>query len=166
MRSEPATPARAIQDQLPDQPCWGCGPNNPHGLRIKSYWSGDTTICRWQPEPHHAGWPGVLNGGIVASLVDCHCVCTAIADARSAADWSVARDTPVVFATGSLTISYLRPVPIDATVELTARITERTARKTRLVCDVTAGGELCARAELLAIRVSSNLVPLVTEAVA
>ncbi|MBV9326673.1 MAG: hypothetical protein JO352_23180 [Chloroflexi bacterium] len=66
MRPDPATFTRAIQDQLPDQPCWGCGPKNPHGLQIKSYWSGETTVCTWQPEPHYAGWPGLLNGGILA----------------------------------------------------------------------------------------------------
>ncbi|MBV9170861.1 MAG: PaaI family thioesterase [Chloroflexi bacterium] len=154
MRSESATSTHAIQDQLPNQPCWGCGPNNPHGLRIKSYWSGDTTVCTWQPEPHYQGWPGVLNGGVVASLVDCHCVCTAISDA----DRNDGRgDRPVVFATGSLTISYLRPVPIHSPVELTARITERTARKSRIECRVNASGELCARAEVLAIRVTDKL---------
>lgn len=153
MRPDLATSTLAIQDQLPDQPCWGCGPHNPHGLRIKSYWSGDSTICTWQPEPHYAGWPGVLNGGILASLVDCHCVCTAISDARANGD----SDQPVAFATGSLSISYLHPVPIDATVELRARITERSARKTRVECTVMAAGELCARAEVLAIRVVDEL---------
>ena len=150
MGSETALSTRAIQVQLPDQPCWGCGPNNPHGLRIKSYWSGDTTVCTWQPEPYHTGWPGILNGGILASLVDCHCVCTAISDAAVHEGCSA---EALIFATGSLVISYLHPVPVDSAVELTARITERTPRKTRVECTVIAGGELCARAEVLAIRV-------------
>jgi acyl-coenzyme A thioesterase PaaI-like protein len=150
MRSDTPTSTPAIQEQLPDQPCWGCGPNNPHGLRIKSYWSGDSTVCIWQPEPHYAGWPGVLNGGILASLVDCHCVCTAISDADSIGG------QPVAFVTGSLNISYLRPVPIQSPVELNARITERTARKTRVECTVMAAGELCARAEVVAIRIATE----------
>ena len=152
MRSGPATSTRAIQDQLPDQSCWGCGSNNPRGLQIKSYWSGDTTVCTWQPEPHYAGWPGVVNGGILASLVDCHCVCTAMSDAAGGGGGG---DQPVVFATGSLTISYLRPVPVHVAVELTARIAERTPRKTRVACSVIAAGELCARAEVLVIRVAN-----------
>jgi acyl-CoA thioesterase FadM len=89
-----------------------------------------------------------LNGGILASLVDCHCVCTAISDAYRAGG-----DQSVVFATGSLSISYVHPVPMDSAVELSARITERSARKTRVECTVLAAGELCARAEVLAIRV-------------
>jgi acyl-coenzyme A thioesterase PaaI-like protein len=136
-------------------------------LQIKSYWSGDTTVCSWQPRPHHAGWPGVLNGGILASLIDCHCVCTAISDAFLAPHWREPADASIVFATGSLTISYLHPVPIDASVELSARITERSARKTRLECSVTARGELCARAEVVAIRVAARkFVAAVTREVA
>jgi acyl-coenzyme A thioesterase PaaI-like protein len=111
-------------------------------------------VCCYQPEPHQAGWPGVLNGGILATLVDCHCVCTAISQARRGVDEAaVGNADPVVFATGSLSVSYLHPVPMDAIVELTARIVERTLRKTRLECNVVARGQLCARAEVLAIRV-------------
>jgi acyl-coenzyme A thioesterase PaaI-like protein len=156
----------AIQDQLTAHACWGCGPDNPDGLQIKSYWSGDTTICRYQPEPHQAGWPGVLNGGILATLVDCHCVCTAISAARRARQGSGDDDDRAAFATGSLSVSYLRPVPIDATVELTARITEQTPRKTRLECTVVARGQVCARAEVLAVRLVRTLAPEAGEAVA
>ena len=151
----------AIQDQLSSHACWGCGPDNPYGLQIKSYWSGETTVCRYQPEPHQAGWPGVLNGGILATIIDCHCVCTAISAARPPEN-----ETPVAFATGSLSVSYLRPVPIDATVELTARIVERTPRKTRLECTVVAHGQVCARAEVLAIRLLRTLESEAGEAVA
>jgi acyl-coenzyme A thioesterase PaaI-like protein len=149
----------AIQDELPPYACWGCGPENALGLRIKSYWTGDATVCRYRPESHQAGWPGVLNGGILASLVDCHCVCTAMSGARRALTEIRNDETPVAFATGSLSISYLRPVPIDATVELTARIVERSSRKTRLECTVVARGELCARAEVVAVRVMGALAP-------
>ena len=108
----------------------------------------------------------MLNGGILATLVDCHCVCTAIADVRRAHDQLANHEGEVVFATGSLSVSYLRPVPIDATVELTARIIERTPRKTRLECSVVARGELCARADVLAVRIIRTLEPEVAQAVA
>jgi acyl-coenzyme A thioesterase PaaI-like protein len=149
----------AIQDQLPDQPCWGCGQANPHGLRIKSHWSGDQSVCTWRPEADHVGWPGVLNGGILAAIVDCHCVCTALADAYRAEGRALNSQPPVAFATGSLNVMYLKPVPIDAPVELYARITERTARKTRLECVVVSGGEQRARADVVAVRLA---VPLAT----
>ena len=160
------TNSAAIQDEMPANICWGCGPDNAHGLRLKSYWRGDTTVARYQPKPYQAGWPWVLNGGILASLIDCHCVCTAIAEARRAPVASQDGHPPVVFATGSLSVRYLRPVPIDATLELTARITERTPRTTRLECTVTVRGEPCAQAEVVAVRVMSSLDARTDQAVA
>ncbi len=77
---------RALQDAIPHNHCWGCGTLNPRGLRIKSYAEGDGTVCRFQPSPEHmAGPTHVVNGGIIAAVIDCHCVCTAIADAYRAA---------------------------------------------------------------------------------
>lgn len=147
----------AIQDQMPDQPCWGCGPGNRQGLHLKSYWSGVGTICTWRPEPHHVGWPGVLNGGVLAALVDCHCVCTAVADSYPVEGRTPDTQPPIWFATGSLNISYLKPVPVDAPVQLNATITERTPRKTRIECVVMSSDEVCARAEVVAVRIARQL---------
>src|SRR5579859_3364549 len=147
----------AIQDQLPNQPCWGCGPDHPRGLRIKSFWSGDDTVCTWQPGPDHVGWPGVLNGGILAALVDCHCVCTAIADAYRAEGRRPGSQPSVGFATGSLSVTYVKPAPVDALVELSATIAERGPRKTRIECVVSARGEVRARAEVVAVRLQGHL---------
>jgi hypothetical protein len=71
----------AFQDQITDNFCFGCGPTNQQGLRIKSYWDGpNESICTYQPESHqNAGSKQFLNGGIIATLIDCHCICTAIA---------------------------------------------------------------------------------------
>jgi len=55
--------ARAIQDQIGDNLCYGCGPANPDGLQIKSYYSGSVATCTFRPRPEHAaGPPHFLNG--------------------------------------------------------------------------------------------------------
>ena len=71
----------AFQDLIEDNFCFGCGPINEQGLQIKSYWDGPgVSICTYLPEPFQTAGPrGILNGGIIATLIDCHCVCTAIA---------------------------------------------------------------------------------------
>ncbi len=62
---------KAIQDLLPGNHCWGCGPDNPRGLQIKSHVEGDETVCRFQPSPDHmAGPTHVVYGGIIASVID------------------------------------------------------------------------------------------------
>ena len=57
--------------------CFGCGPANEKGLRINSIPQGDKVICDWQPEAYHQAFEGVLNGGIIGALLDCHCNWTA-----------------------------------------------------------------------------------------
>jgi len=72
---------RALQDMYaPSARCFGCGPANDKGLRIKSHPLGDGhVICDFTPEPHHAAFDGVLNGGIIGTLLDCHMNWTFIA---------------------------------------------------------------------------------------
>ena len=79
---ETALDQRSFQDLIQGNHCWGCGTVGEPGLRIKSYWSGDESVCTWSPKDYHsAAHPQVLNGGIIASIIDCHCICTAIAAA-------------------------------------------------------------------------------------
>ena len=86
----------AIQDQLHDNFCWGCGADNPDGLQLKSSWDGTVATATWTPDAVHAAGPRhLLNGGIIATVLDCHGVCTAIADAyerEGAPDRQRARD--------------------------------------------------------------------------
>jgi acyl-coenzyme A thioesterase PaaI-like protein len=53
--------------------CYGCGPANPQGLHIRSFPEGDVLVAEWTPQPHHQAFPGALNGGIIGTLLDCHC---------------------------------------------------------------------------------------------
>lgn len=148
----------AFQDLFPDNHCYGCGPGNADGLRIKSYWSGAREArCVFRPEPHHcAGPPGYLNGGIIATLVDCHAVCTAMADAYRQAGREVGAGEPINYVTGALEVQYRRPAPIDAQITVEARVVESTARKTVLECTLTADGIACADGRVVAVRVGND----------
>jgi acyl-coenzyme A thioesterase PaaI-like protein len=144
----------AIQDAIPNNHCWGCGTLNPQGLHIKSYREGDGTVCRFQPSPHHAaGPPHVLNGGIIAALIDCHSICTAIADSYRAAGRELGSDPHLWAVTASMKIDYLAPTPIDAPMELRAKVRESKGRKRVIDCTVRSGGRECARAEVVAVEV-------------
>ena len=145
---------RAFQDQMEGNHCWGCGSTNQYGLHVKSYWSGDESVCTWQPRDYHsAAPPGILNGGIIASIIDCHCICTAIAAAFRGEDRDIGSDPPIWYATVSLQVTYQRPTSIIGTVTLKARIIEMTDRKTTLSCSLSASGEECALGEVVAVRV-------------
>ena len=49
--------------------CFGCGRENPIGLRLSFDDDGDTLVARFVPGEDHQGWPGIVHGGIIASLL-------------------------------------------------------------------------------------------------
>ncbi len=61
----------------PNNACFGCGPANPEGLHIRSFANGEEVVADWTPQKKYEAFPGVLNGGIIGALLDCHCNWTA-----------------------------------------------------------------------------------------
>lgn len=149
---------QAIQDQVPNNHCFGCGPGNADGLQIKSFWTGDdTTHCEFMPGPHHCAGPThYLNGGIIATVIDCHTICTAIADGYRQAGRAIGSGDKIWYATGKLEVQYRAPAAIDKPVLLEATITERTDKKTLLHCTLSSGDRICAEADVVAVRVPDN----------
>ncbi len=144
----------AIQDQLDTNLCFGCGIRNDQGLGIKSYWSGDECVSTWVPQPQHAaGPPGILNGGIISTLIDCHAGCTAVAHAYREEGREVGSAPTIWYATASLRVDYLRPTPIVPPVTIRARVRETRGRKTWVECTLYSGAKECARGEVLAVQV-------------
>jgi acyl-coenzyme A thioesterase PaaI-like protein len=144
----------AIQDQLEGNLCFGCGPLNPNGLRIKSYYRDSEGLCTFHPMPEHsAGPPHVLNGGILATVIDCHGVCTAIAAAYEAESRAIGSEPPLWYVTGSLNVDYLLPAPIGQPLVLRARVREVKGRKSLVEVEALSADKRVAEATVLAIRV-------------
>lgn len=152
MQSESHT---ALQDAWPDATCYGCGPANYEGLQIKSYWSedGSEVVCTFNPEPkHNAGFPNVMYGGLVASLIDCHSVWTAIAHTYRT-EGRVHGSLPAIsYVTGTLNVRYLQPTALDKPVVLRARVTELHPRKALVQCDLYSGEVKTAEGDVTAVR--------------
>jgi len=154
-RGEGVVEHPAIQDQFRrNNYCWGCGQSNDHGLKIKSYWLGDEAVCTWQPEEYHAAGPqNVVNGGIVATLIDCHSACTAMAAAYQSEGREIGSEPHIWCATAHLEVTYLRPTSLGEPISLRARVKEMGESKIIVTCSVSANGEECARGEVVAVRV-------------
>lgn len=148
----------AFQEQIPDNHCYGCGPLNDQGLQIKSYWAGeDRTECRFTPAPHHCAGPThFMNGGIISTIIDCHCICSAMAKAYSMAGREIGQGERLWFATGELNVRFKRPVPMDSEVLLEARIEEAGDKKIQLSCTLSAAGKVCVESDVLAVRVPAG----------
>lgn len=136
--------------------CFGCGPQNPLGLRLESFWDGEESVATFYPRPEHSAGPShLMNGGISATLIDCHSICTATAFAYRAEKRAIGSAPEIWCVTGSLDLEYLAPVAIDQPVGLRARLVSVDGRKTRLECSLSSGGRECVRGRVLAVRVSS-----------
>jgi acyl-coenzyme A thioesterase PaaI-like protein len=148
---------QAFQDQGSVHHCHGCGADNPHGLRIKSYWDGDEAIATWRPQLHHCGGrKEIVNGGVIATLIDCHSLNLAIAHAYRAEQRPIGSAPRIGYVTGNLNISYLRPTPMGEPLQLRARITKIDGRKVWVNCTLSAAGEICATGEVLGVRVQRD----------
>lgn len=152
------TEKKAIQDFYPDDIaiCYGCGRHNPEGLHIRTIWDGRQGIYHFKPKPYHTAFPGVVYGGMIASLIDCNSIGTAIAAAYDAEGRAPGSDPEITYVTGNLNVTYLHPAPIDAELVLRASVKEFTDRKALVVCSVHDNDTECARGEVVAIRVPSR----------
>jgi acyl-coenzyme A thioesterase PaaI-like protein len=142
-----------VQDFMPDNVCFGCGSENPDGLHIKSAIEGDECVAVWTSQPKYHGWETVINGGILATLIDCHSMATALSAAYVAEGRPWGSDPVYRYATGTITVRYLSPTPNDRPITLRARLVEMAGRKSRVHCDVYVDGEKTAEADVLAVRV-------------
>ena len=153
---DPFDDGSALQDRLPCQ-CFGCGTLNPRGMHIKSRWEGDVFVCDWQPKPEHISYPGMVYGGTIASVVDCHAIWAALSmHCRSAGHDLRTGPPPFSVVTASLLVNFLRPASVTKALELRALVVEQSARKSLVTCSVRQGDLECATAEAVTIRVSER----------
>jgi acyl-coenzyme A thioesterase PaaI-like protein len=109
-----AHPPESLQDRYaPDNQCFGCGPKNPQGLRIKSRVQkrpdgGEELVAEFVPAPHHIAFPGMVNGGIIGALLDCH--------SNWAATYALMREqgseTPPCTVTAEFHVKLKKPTPL------------------------------------------------------
>ena len=148
----------ALQDlAAPDGVCFGCGSAHPRGLHIKSHWDEDGihVVCTHTPAPDFHGWPGLVYGGLIAMLVDCHSNWTAMAYHYRAEGREPDSKPRIDCVTGSLGVKYLKPTPMDVPLVLKARVEGKVTRKTRVLCEVYAGDTLTALGDSIFVRVDT-----------
>ena len=146
-----------FQDAMQDNHCWGCGADNPDGLQLKSRWDGGRSIAEWSASPQHAAGPRhFLNGGVIATLLDCHGVCTAVADAYRRAGREIGSDPEIWHATKSLEVQFLRPTPIHALLVLRGTVVAVGDEGTTVECVLETEGKERARARITSIQVPDS----------
>jgi acyl-coenzyme A thioesterase PaaI-like protein len=152
---------KAFQEYYPGDfnHCYGCGQNNAHGLKIKSYWDGDQCVCRYEPQAYHTALPGFVYGGLIASLIDCHSVGTAAAAAYREEGRAMDTEPALRFVTASLHVDYLKPTPIGGVLEVRAQAKSIKPRKVVVSSTLSAQGVVCARGEVVAVLMPDSMLP-------
>lgn len=144
---------KSLQEAFaPNGICFGCGVENEKGLRIKSYADGEEVTAEWRAEPHHQAFPGMLSGGIVGTLLDCH------------SNWTAAyflmkrngETEPDCTVTANYSVKLLRPTPFDATIYLKARVVESSEDRATVEAELIANDKVCATCRGLFVAVKEG----------
>ena len=142
---------KSIQETYaPANRCFGCGPANEQGLRIRSFAAGDELVCEWRPEAHHLAFEGMLNGGITGALLDCHSNWTAVMHFMK----KRGETTPPPCVTADFHVFLKRPTPMDTPLHLRARVIESTEDRAIVEATLEANGKVTAtcRGTFVAVR--------------
>jgi len=132
---------KSVQETYaPNNRCFGCGPANEKGLRIRSFEEGGELVGEWHAEPHHQAFDGILNGGICGALLDCH------------SNWAAAmhlmrsrgESTPPCTVTADFHVTLKRPTPMDAGIKMRAKVVESSEDRAVVEASLEANGKVTA----------------------
>src|SRR5260370_1612222 len=127
---------QSLQEKYaPENSCWGCGPSNREGLRIRSFAKNGEVVAEWQPQPKYEAFPGVLNGGIMGPLLDCHCNWTAAYHLMK----RTGDDRSPCTVTAEYAIEFYRPTPTYGPDYLYAKLVDLTDDRASVEVTLRAG---------------------------
>lgn len=100
-----------LNDTTDYQGCFVCGQRNPFGLHLVFRQEEQSIVADFQPREEHQGFPGVIHGGIVASLLDEALGRTSLLSVHP--EWTM---------TGRLEVRYRRSVPYGPLLRIRATL--------------------------------------------
>ena len=132
---------KSLQEKYaPNGVCFGCGCTNKKGLQIKCFLDHDRIIATWTPDSHHEAFPGILNGGIIGSLLDCH--------SNWAAAYYVMKDQNLDITPCTVTAEYAvklkRPTPSNVSLDILANLSKIDGNKAWINAELSANNKVCA----------------------
>ncbi len=95
--------------------CFGCGQNNPIGLKLNFKWDGKQVRAEFTPNKFHQGWVGIIHGGIITTILD---------EAMGYAAYYEG----IKCVTSSMQTKFKRPLSIDEPTIVTASLTKNGRR--------------------------------------
>ena len=128
--------------------CFVCGEENIAGLQLRFYIEDGRVKSRFQPKPHHCGYPGILHGGVVAALLD------------ETIAWAANRALARMTFTAELKVRYRTPVPGDRELLVWAEVTKANRRivyGTAAIIDDSGEEFACAEGSFIPLSIQQTL---------
>jgi acyl-coenzyme A thioesterase PaaI-like protein len=132
--------------------CFGCGPQNKLGLRLRSIPEGEQVVGSWRPEEHHQAFPSMLAGGIIGTLLDCHSNWTAAWHLMNTAGLQA----PPCTVTADFHVRLKAPTPMDRELLLRATVAESKDDRAVIECTLEADGKVTATCRGLFVAVKEG----------
>jgi acyl-coenzyme A thioesterase PaaI-like protein len=130
---------KSVQETYaPHNRCFGCGPSNDQGLRIRSFEEGGELVATWTPQPHHEAFENILNGGICGALLDCHSNWAATMHLMHPSGSA----TPPCTVTADFHVTLKRPTPMNTPLHLRAHVVESSADRAVVEATIEANGKI------------------------
>ncbi|MBN2148024.1 MAG: PaaI family thioesterase [Anaerolineales bacterium] len=130
--------------------CFVCGLQNPHGLQMRFFITapGEVTVHYTVPE-YYQGYPGIVHGGIIASMLDEVVGRSYMADP----------DSPRFMFTARLDVHYRHPVPVAKPLRLVGRMGKDRGRSATASGVIYGpGGDVLAEAEAILVDVPQEML--------
>jgi uncharacterized protein (TIGR00369 family) len=104
-------------------PCFGCSPHNPIGLKLKPQVETEKCIAVFTPQPEHQGWSGYMHGGLISTVLD-----------EVMGQWLWQNGKPSV--TAEMNIRFVKPVPIGKELTAIARVKNERSRVVEMEAEI------------------------------
>ena len=150
---EPILGGLSVQDEFaPNSICFGCGPSNKEGLQLKSYRYSGGLVAEFESEEKHQAFQGVINGGIIGSLIDCHGNWTAAVAIMDRNGW----EKPQCTVTAQYEVKLKRPTPFGKKLKLNSRVLALQEDRAEVIIELKADGKTCATGRGLFVAVKEG----------
>ena len=130
-------------EYAPNSICFGCGPANADGLRIESYRIDNGLVMEYLPNDSHQAFPGMINGGIIGTLLDCHgnwVAAIALMDEEGG-------ENPPCTVTASYSINLRRPTPANSKLNIKGKVIEIKGKMVKVELEMKVEEKICATGE-------------------
>ena len=140
------------REYAPSSICFGCGPANEQGLQIDSHRIENGLILHFTPEDHHQAFPGMINGGIIGTLLDCHgnwTAAVALMDSQGV-------EEPPCTVTASYSVQLRRPTPLNTELVVTSQVEHLQDDRAEISLKLEVNGKVCATGKGLFVAVKEG----------